>query len=168
MIYRFRVILDVPSDVFRDIEIERSATLEDFHNAIIQSFGFDGQEMASFYKSDENWEQGEEFSLFDTENDAIMSETILESVVDEENPHLLYVYDFFNMWTFFVELKETAPYQSGVSYPNLANSHGIVPETAPEKHFEAEPLSPFDDEFNDFEFDQDEFDEYYGYDDSDY
>ena len=54
MIYRFRIILDAQEDVFRDIEIEAKATLEDFHNAITQSFGFAGQEMASFYTSDKD------------------------------------------------------------------------------------------------------------------
>ena len=65
MIYRFRIILDTDEDVFRDIEIEASATLEDFHNTITQSFGFDGNEMASFYKTNEAWEEGEEITLFD-------------------------------------------------------------------------------------------------------
>ncbi len=55
MIYRMRVILDVREDVFRDIEIDGGNTLEDFHNAIVQSFGLDGREMASFYLSDEEW-----------------------------------------------------------------------------------------------------------------
>ena len=54
MIYRIRVILDVDDDVLRDIEISSTSTLEDLHNAIIQSFGFLGNEMASFYESDEN------------------------------------------------------------------------------------------------------------------
>ena len=61
MIYRFRIILDTKEDVFRDIEIEAEATLEDFHNTITQSFGFEGQEMASFYVSNEKWEQGKEW-----------------------------------------------------------------------------------------------------------
>ena len=65
MIYRFRVILDIQEDVFRDIEIEGESTFEDFHNTITQSFGFGGQEMASFYLSNELWEQGEEIALFD-------------------------------------------------------------------------------------------------------
>ena len=26
--------------------------------------------------------------------------------MDEDNRHFLYVYDFYNMWTFFVDLKE--------------------------------------------------------------
>ena len=50
MIYRFRIILDAKEDILRDIEIEDSATLEDFHYAIAQAFGFAGSEMASFYK----------------------------------------------------------------------------------------------------------------------
>ena len=40
MIYRIRIILDVKEDVLRDIEIEATATLEDLHHAITQSFGF--------------------------------------------------------------------------------------------------------------------------------
>ena len=64
MIYRFRIILDTHEDVFRDIEIEANASLEDFHNAITQAFGFDGQEMASFYTSNDLWEEGDEISLF--------------------------------------------------------------------------------------------------------
>lgn len=63
MIYRFRIILDVKEDVLRDIEIESTATLEDFHNAITQAFGFLGNEMASFYRTNANWEQGEEYPL---------------------------------------------------------------------------------------------------------
>lgn len=168
MIYRFRVILDVETDVFRDIEIESETTLEDFHNVIVQAFGFDGNEMASFYKSDDNWHQGQEYSLFEMSEASLMSETILQEVVSEQERNLLYIYDFFNMWTFFVELMEVADYQLGGSYPNVLSSHGFVPNEAPEKQFEAEDFDEFESEFNDFEFDQDEFDEFYGYNEEEY
>lgn len=154
MIYRFRIILDTHEDVFRDIEIEASASLEDFHNAITQSFGFDGQEMASFYTSNELWEEEEEISLFDVSDEPggvrIMAETFLEDVVDEENTRLLYVYDFLNMWTFMVELADIAEAEIGQSYPNLMYSHGEIPEEAPEKEFIAEELeeADFDEEFD--------------------
>ena len=58
MIYKFRIVLDTLDDVFRDIEIEDDSTLEDLHNSITQAFGFDGTEMASFYLSDAEWNQG--------------------------------------------------------------------------------------------------------------
>jgi hypothetical protein len=38
-------------------------TLEDLHNAIFNSFGFDGMEVASFYTCDETWNQEDEISL---------------------------------------------------------------------------------------------------------
>ena len=43
MIYRFRVILDVDTDVFRDIEVESHINLEDFHQCKYKSFGFNGE-----------------------------------------------------------------------------------------------------------------------------
>ena len=65
MIYRFRIILDTEEDVFRDIEINESSSLEELHNSIIKSFGFLGNEMASFYKTDNDWKQGDELPLND-------------------------------------------------------------------------------------------------------
>ena len=53
MVYKFRVILDSEEDVFRDIAIFAEDTLEDLHNAIFNSFGFDGMDVASFYTCDE-------------------------------------------------------------------------------------------------------------------
>ena len=136
MIYRFRVILDDKDDVFRDIEIKADATAEDFHNAIVQAFGFDGNEMASFYVSNEEWNQGEEIVLFDMNegNDPvrIMNETALDDIITEHKRRLIYVYDFFSMWTFLVELAEIAKPIEGISYPNLMYSHGVFPDSPPE------------------------------------
>lgn len=143
MIYRFRVIFDSQKDdIFRDIEIETTATFEEFHNAITQAFGFGGSEMASFYLSDDKWSQGEEIALFDMSEgmDEVlrMSDTTLESQLFDDQKRLIYIYDFLSMWTFLVELVETADYQSGASYPNLIYTHGELPEDAPEKKFEGE------------------------------
>ena|SRR5690606_6193232 len=161
MIYRFRIILDAHDDVFRDIEIEANASLEDFHNAITQAFGFDGQEMASFYTSNDLWEEGEEISLFDvgdeSENVRIMAETYLEDVVDEERTRLLYVYDFLSMWTFMVELADIAEAETGVSYPNLMFAHGEIPDEAPDKEFIAEEMEE-DDFEEEFDLDPEDYD----------
>ena len=138
MIYRIRIILDVKEDVFRDIEIEATSTLEDLHHAITQSFGFLGNEMASFYKSNESWYQGEELPLESMENGSNMRDEPLNKIFTSSQHHLIYVYDFLNLWTYFVELKETADIISSSSYPNLIYSKGDVPEEAPEKIFEAD------------------------------
>ncbi|MCK0180117.1 plasmid pRiA4b ORF-3 family protein [Flavobacteriaceae bacterium S0862] len=154
MIYRFRIILDndTEDDIFRDIEIRKTDTLEDLHNTITQSFGFDGTEMASFYTSDNEWNQGEEISLFDM-NEGInsvklMNETFLEDVVDETKTKLIYVYDFLSMWTFLVELGEIVEVAEGMDYPNLMYVHGQIPNEAPEKSFETDELDDFDNHLN--------------------
>lgn len=163
MIYRFRIILDndTEEDIFRDIEIRKTDTLEDLHNAITQSFGFDGSEMASFYLSDDDWNQGEEVSLFDmsdgVESVRLMHETTIESVTDEDNTKLIYVYDFFNMWTFLVELGEIVYEAEGADYPNLMFVHGQIPTEAPIKEFSAEGDDDFD-AYND-EFDVDDYED---------
>ena len=157
MIYRFRVILDndTTEDVFRDLEIKETDSLEDLHNIIMQSFGFEGSEMASFYLSDDEWNQGEEFSLFDMSEGInqvrLMNETSLSDTVHEAQTKLIYVYDFLSMWTFYVELAEIAEETEGVDYPNLMFVQGQVPNDAPEKIFEAEK----DEEYDEFEDDFD-------------
>lgn len=164
MIYRFRIIFDSQKDdIFRDIEIETTATFEEFHNAITQAFGFGGSEMASFYLSDDKWSQGEEIALFDMSEgmDEVlrMSDTTLESQLFDDQKRLIYVYDFLSMWTFLIELVETAEHQPGASYPSLIYTHGELPEDAPEKNFESESES--DDGWeteNDAFYDEDEDD----------
>lgn len=167
MIYRFRVILDndTEEDIFRDLEIRENDTLEDLHNIITQSFGFDGTEMASFYVSDEQWNQGEEISLFDLSEDGsarLMNETAINDVAHEVSPKLIYVYDFLSMWTFYVELAEIVDESEGHDYPNLMFVQGQVPDTAPEKLFEADADDNFDefedgidvDDYNSLDFDE--------------
>ena len=138
MIYRIRVILDVDDDVLRDIEISSTSTLEDLHNAIIQSFGFLGNEMASFYESDENWTQGDELPLESFEIGVNKKDEILNTVLTFSKPKLIYVYDFLNLWTFYVELKEEGEIVPGVTYPSLIHSQGDSPEEPPSKTFEAD------------------------------
>ncbi|MGC6525958.1 MAG: IS1096 element passenger TnpR family protein [Flavobacteriaceae bacterium] len=162
MIYRFRAILDHDSkeDIFRDIEIRKTDTFEDLFNVLTQSFGFDGSEMASFYVSDDQWQQGQEIALFDmgeNEDIRLMNETIIEDVIDEDQTKLIFVYDFLNMWTFLVELGEIVDEAQGTDYPNLMFVCGQVPSEAPEKQFEADQSS-FEDEDEDYRFDDyDEF-----------
>lgn len=162
MIYRIRAILDTETDVIRDFEIEATATLEELHDAVSQSFGFAGNEMASFYRSNENWDQGEELPLVDMGvGEKPLNDKPLNKVLSENENRLIYVYDFLNLWTFFVELVETAEKDHLKGYPSLIFSHGEVPETPPDKDFVAEEgleesLNKEDD-LEDDEFDNDKF-----------
>ena len=154
MIYRFRAILDhdQKEDIFRDIEIRKTDTFEDLHNVLTQSFGFDGSEMASFYISNDKWEQGQEIALFDMGQNTdvkMMNETIVEELINDDNNKLIYIYDFLNMWTFLIELGEIVEEAQGTDYPNLMFVCGQVPSEAPEKQFEAEDPNSIQDDKDD-------------------
>ena len=62
---RLRIILDTENDVFRDIEIPTDAPLLALHDAILKAFGWEAGELASFYRSNEAWDRGDEFPLLD-------------------------------------------------------------------------------------------------------
>ena len=165
MVYKFRVILDAEEDVFRDIAILEDDTLEDLHNAIFNSFGFDGMEVASFYTCDETWNQEEEISLFFffyvPGEQKIMSDYQLSDILDKENTKILYVYDFINMWTFLVELAAVEDQVVGNLYPETIFSHGEMPDEAMEKNFEADNADDYNDEFEDG-LDEDDLDMFEG------
>lgn len=156
MVYKFRAILDAEEDVFRDIAILKEDNLEDLHNAIVNAFGFDGTEIASFYTCDDQWNQDMEISLFDTGEIAgeqkIMSDYALEDILDKDNTKIIYVYDFLNMWTFLIELASIENVMAGEVYPSMLFSHGIMPASAPDKDFSDSTESEFD-------YDEDDYDE---------
>jgi len=166
MIYKIRIILNTEDDVIRDIAIHKSVTLEDLHNAITNAFGFDGNEMASFYRSDKDWSQGEEFPLFDMSEGGSQSvqmhDITLKNVLENEHDKLIYVYDFFTMWSFYVELIETDFNENNIEVPSLLFSLGTIPNNAPDIKFEVDDLAikNFEEVEDNNEFDEFNFDNF--------
>ena len=154
--YKIRIILDTKEDVIRTILVDDNLNLEDLHATIAKSFGFGGQEMASFYKTDDEWNQGEEIPLFNMEEigeGVSMQTCILNETLPQEGDKLIYVYDFLKMWTFYVEVIEVSADKKG-DLPQIILTVGEIPSEAPEKEFIAEKL---DDGFGDEEDIDDEF-----------
>jgi hypothetical protein len=158
--YKFRVILDTKEDVIREIALLRDFTLEDLHQTIVNAFGFDGMEMASFYHTDEEWVQGDEIPLFNMSEQvgglSQMSDYKLDMVFNNQNKNLIYVYDFLNLWTFFVEFISEFNEVEDKSIPLLLFSLGEVPKEAPKKEFEV-PKEEEDDDFEDLGYDDPSF-----------
>jgi hypothetical protein len=154
--YKIRVILDTKKDVIRTILVDDNINLENLHKIITLTFGFKGQEMASFYRTDDEWTQGEEIPLFnmaEAGEEISMKTCVLNETLSKENDKLIYVYDFLNMWTFYVDVIEIS-LEKREDLPQIILSVGDIPEQAPEKEFIAEKL---DNEFGDEEDIDDEF-----------
>ena len=163
--YKIRIVLDTKEDVIRTILVNKSINLEELHFTIAKSFGFKGQEMASFYRTDSEWNQGEEIPLFNMAEAGFgvsMATEILNESLPKESDKLIYVYDFLNMWTFYVEVIEVAT-ELQDDLPKIILTVGEIPSEAPEKEFVAENLGEeniddIDDEFGHFDdFDYNEY-----------
>ncbi|MBE7692419.1 hypothetical protein J2Q11_06620 [Tenacibaculum finnmarkense genomovar finnmarkense] len=151
--YKVRVILDTKKDVIRTLVVNQAKSLEDLHADIAKSFGFNGQEMASFYRTDEDWNQGEEIPLFDMSEDGeapSMASCVIKETLPNTNDKLIYVYDFLQMWTFYVEVVEQSAEE--VSETKIILTVGEIPDKAPKKEFTAtkeDQDGNFEDDFDD-------------------
>jgi hypothetical protein len=130
---KFRVLLDSnqKEEVFCDILLSIDDNFESFFNTIIKAYDFKGDQMASFYASNEEWDKGEEVSLMDVSfgeegQQRTMSNTSIQSMVEAPGQKFILVYDFMKMWIFLVEcigLQEETP-----SKPTVILSVGEKPK----------------------------------------
>jgi len=130
-IYKLRELAEGEKEIFRDIEIKSTQNFEDLHEMIVASFGFDGSQMASFYVSDDNWNKGQEITLFDVgaedgeiDKILVMSEININTITNCLGDHLLYAYDFLNIHNFFIELIEIKVKEEADFYPRVVYSQG--------------------------------------------
>ena len=132
---KFRVLLDSKDQekVFRDILISDSDNFETFYKAIISSFRFEGDQMASFYMSNDDWDKGHEISLMDMSYDddsidaipSVMKNAIIKDFIEEPDQKIILVYDFLRMWIFLAELvgyEKEAPVE-----PQVLMAMGMAP-----------------------------------------
>ena len=180
-IYRFRVLIDHPSEAFRDIEIGSEQSFLDLHKAVKEAFGFIGQEMACFYVSDEEWGKGSEIPLADMgfaeegTVPALMEQVYISDHIRSTDQRFIYAYDFLYMWMFMVELISAQDPEVGATYPRVVMSMN----EAPDEHSKEDDLTAgilaedpyamddeehhYDDEDDDLGFGEEEGDDEFGH-----
>ena len=179
---KFRVLLDTEKDeeIFRDILISDTDNFESFYMSIIAAFRFQGQEMASFYVSNDAWDKGHEINLMDMsygDEDVdglpnVMKDAIIKDFLEEPDQKFILVYDFMRMWIFLIEL--IGYEKEGPEAPQILLAMGMAPpeDSKPaenEQLFAGELDEPDEDEFGFNDFDDDISDEdYSSFDDYEY
>ena len=129
---KFRIILNVEEDVLRDIIVDASTSLLEFSKIISDQFGFDSTEISTFHISNENWEQLEEIKIYKIDDqDEIMDKAPISNYFVLNGDKMIFVYDFLNYWTFFVELYEIDKLINSKLKFECINSVGDVPKEAP-------------------------------------
>jgi len=114
---KFRILLDSKSseEVFRDLHISAEDNFESFYKAILSAYDFSGDQMASFYMSNDSWDKGHEISLFDMSygedieqiQPGVMKSSTIGDFIQDENQKIILVHDFLKMWIFLIELQES-------------------------------------------------------------
>ena len=142
--FKFRIFLDAKETIFKDVVLDPEISLEVLHNIILNSFNYSGEQMASFYESNDEWQKGAEYPLvnmFEENNANVMSQTALKSLTSEIGDKLIYVYDFLNMKIFLIELVELLDVDPSENLPKLTMEIGTPP---PESSLEDMDLSDFE------------------------
>ncbi len=161
---KFRVLLDTEQDteIFRDILIDENDNFESLYHAIISSFRFEGDQMASFYMSNDDWDKGHEISLMDMnygdeaidEKASVMSSAILRDFMQEADQKVILVYDFMRMWIFLIELIEKE--DKYIKTPETILAIGIAPPEDSRMSSLDENELEFDEELEGFDEDEDD------------
>jgi hypothetical protein len=129
MVYKFVLLSDEDESFVREFEFLDTHTLMDFHTQIQDELEFDKSQMASFFMATDNWEKEEEFTLFDMgTGSSTMEVAVLEDIIFRKNQKLLYVFDFFNERSLFVEYTGEVKEIEGREYPSCTNSKGVPPK----------------------------------------
>lgn len=132
MIYLFRVVSDEDQNFYRDVVAEGSDTFLELHQALQENLGYDANQLASFFITNEMWEKQKEITLIDMMQDpkvgtTTMDQVTLEEFLTEIGQRMIYIYDFFAERAFFIELIETTDQTSPKETPFIAQGIGDPP-----------------------------------------
>ena len=153
-ILKFRIYWEEDEGIYRDIVIKHQQTFFDLHQSILKSYEFDSKHAATFFKSNDAWQEGKEISLekYDKAykvDPLIMSEITIGSQILDPNQKFIYQYDFVKNWRFMVELinvdKEV---NKNMDYPSCVRTEGIGPSQYGTKGFIDSRLAEMEEKYD--------------------
>lgn len=162
-LYKIRAVADTEDDIFIDILIPIENSFLSLHELIVEAFNLNKMEMASFYLSNEEWDKGEEITLFKMEAEEgfegprSMEESTIEAIFNKGYSKILYLHDFLNLNIFYIEILESTQVD-GVSQAQITHKLGTYKpkEFSAELTLESETLKdPVQDIMD--EYDEDDF-----------
>ena len=114
MIYKFVIVSDEADNFKLQIAIDSTATFMQLRNIILDSAGYNKEQMDSFYICDDEWNMEKEVTCMDMGSDSdediwIMDDTQLDELLEDEGQRLKFVFDYMTERFFKVKLKEIIP-----------------------------------------------------------
>lgn len=153
-ILRFRIYWEDDDAVYRDVVIRHTQNFKDLHETILKAYEFDNKHKATFFRSNDLWQQGREISLekYDKSYKAeplLMEETAVGTEIREPNQKFVYVYDFNKNWTFMVELINVSKEENPkTTYPSVIRTEGIAPSQYGTKGLVGDKLAEMEEKYD--------------------
>ncbi len=133
--FTFRAISNEEEGFLLEIKLQSDQTFFEFHEAILNSLGYDKSQLTSFYITNKDWEKQEEITLIDmSEGTAVdflkMEDTLLKDRLKDERSRLLYVFDFFFERALNMELIQIKKEDLQQNLPVVLKLEGTIPPQA--------------------------------------
>ncbi len=184
-VYRFKLTFEDGDDFLREVEVGSEQTFEDFHFALVENLGLNKGTLSSFFIADSRFRKKREISLIDMQSEEMeepvdpedaqepileMRDAVVSDFVDDPHQKLVWVYDYLNYWTFYLELLKISLAKEGNKYPKIVKAVGETPPEIKKKdklhhhvstgyEFEPQEEGMDIDDLKAFEDDADFFDE---------
>jgi len=151
-VYRFKFTFEDSDDFMREVEVGSEQTFEEFHFALVENLGLNKAALSSFFIADSRFRKKREISLIDMQPEMLPEQTdpeeaiepmlemrnaVVSDFIDDPHQKLIWVYDYINYWTFYVELLKIAVARPDHDYPRISKAVGETPPEIIKKDIQA-------------------------------
>ena len=99
MLYKFRIVSDEVENFKLEILIDSDDTFMRLRNTILDSVGYDKNQLDSFFICDDDWTKRTEVTLMEMDDDTdddvwLMEDTQLSELIEDEGQKLMFMFDY--------------------------------------------------------------------------
>lgn len=158
MVFKFKVISDKVENFALHIDADAKNTFFALHEAIQDECKYDPSELATFFLADEEWDKGQEITMFKNKSPKqhsapTMKSATLGDYLKEKEDKLIYVFDVINQKSLYIELNEIIM-ENKLNNPVVTYNRGMAPVQSSSNSFDTDLLADEDAElqnvFTDF------------------
>lgn len=130
MVYKFNITAIEKADFSLQIGLNGTNTFADFHNCIQKACNYKPDQLASFFLAGKKYGKQIEITSLDfginNQSKYVMSKTHIEDLLKSIQQRLLYVFDFFNDRSFYIELTQISMGKNLLE-PSVTSINGDAP-----------------------------------------
>ncbi len=146
MVYHFILLSDESDDFVLEVEAHGQNTFYELHETISQALGFDKHYLASFIRTDNDWNPITEATLIDMDNSGslLMEDLLIEEWCKTKGHRFIYLFDYVSERGLFMKLVNIKPtIETRSSYPKIIKLTGEIPPQIKQERFIDDLLNTF-------------------------